>query len=68
MSGLAEIQCTHIEGELMRVRFASSQLISDHPAEWSGTMALIEVRSVCHARSRPHRPVARPRARTREKW
>lgn len=37
MSNLVDVRCTHIEDELMRVRFAHSQLISDHPEQWGGT-------------------------------
>ncbi len=37
MSTPIEIECTHIAGELMRVRFANTQIISDHPAQWGGT-------------------------------
>jgi len=37
MTNRTEVECTHIEGELMRVRFAGSQLVSDHPAQWGGT-------------------------------
>lgn len=37
MSNVIEVECTHIENELMRVRFANTQIVSDHPVEWGGT-------------------------------
>jgi uncharacterized OsmC-like protein len=37
MVQMFEVECTHLQEELMRVRFAHSQLISDHPKEWGGT-------------------------------
>ena len=37
MGEFLEVECAHIEDELMRLRFASSQLISDHPRKWGGT-------------------------------
>lgn len=36
MSEKIDVECTHIAGELMRVRFANSQIVSDHPREWGG--------------------------------
>src|SRR5271163_1224704 len=37
MGEILEVECAHIENELMRLRFAHSQLISDHPKKWGGT-------------------------------
>lgn len=36
MENRSEVECTHIEGELMRVRFANLQIVSDHPTAWGG--------------------------------
>jgi uncharacterized OsmC-like protein len=37
MGEILEVECVHLEDELMRVRFANSQLLSDHPKKWGGT-------------------------------
>ncbi|MCB2073967.1 MAG: OsmC family protein [Novosphingobium sp.] len=37
MGRMLEVECKHLEGELMRVRFAGSQLIADHPFRMGGT-------------------------------
>src|SRR4051812_31187704 len=37
MGQMLEVECAHIEDELLRVRFANSQLISDHPAAFGGS-------------------------------
>jgi uncharacterized OsmC-like protein len=36
MSRTLDVECVHLEGELLRVRFADSQLVSDHPPAWGG--------------------------------
>jgi uncharacterized OsmC-like protein len=37
MGRILEVECKHLEDELMRVRFASSQLVADHPFRMGGT-------------------------------
>jgi uncharacterized OsmC-like protein len=37
MGKLLQVECKHLEDELMRVRFASSQLVADHPFRMGGT-------------------------------
>ncbi len=37
MGKTLQVECTHLEDELMRVRFAASQLVSDHPSWMGGT-------------------------------
>lgn len=37
MGRILEVECKHLESELMRVRFASSQLVADHPYRMGGT-------------------------------
>jgi len=37
MGKILQVTCKHLEGELMRVQFAASQLVSDHPFKMGGT-------------------------------
>jgi uncharacterized OsmC-like protein len=37
MGKMLEVECKHLEGELMRVRFASTQWVADHPFKLGGT-------------------------------